>query len=62
MKYLDEFKIMRAINTIYVSYTWEIEDQKQIVNKLEQACKLRGIRLLRDKSEFVDKEAIRNNI
>ncbi|MEF8701409.1 MAG: hypothetical protein V5B33_19285 [Candidatus Accumulibacter sp. UW20] len=38
--------------SVYVSYAWKEEEQKPLVDKLEQACAARGIALLRDKGQI----------
>ncbi len=56
---------MNSINTssnIYVSYAWKVEEQKQIVDKLEQACQHQGMSLLRDKQELNYKDSIRQDM
>jgi internalin A len=45
---------------IYVSYSWQAEKEKQVVDKLEEACKKRSIVLKRDRSEISYKDSIRN--
>ena len=49
----------KTSNQIYVSYAWEVEEQNNIVDKLEQACEDRGLTLLRDKNELDYKGSIR---
>jgi hypothetical protein len=46
-------------SNVYVSYAWKVENQNQLVDKLELACDQRGIKLLRDKNEIGYKESIR---
>jgi len=46
-------------NKIYVSYAWKVEDQNNIVDRLEETCLLHDITLLRDKKELDYKDSIR---
>jgi hypothetical protein len=38
-----------SIDSVYISYSWKVEEQKRVVDKLEQACQKRGIGLQWDK-------------
>jgi tetratricopeptide (TPR) repeat protein len=39
-------------SSVYVSYAWKEEEQNRLVDKLEQACAARGIKLRRDKNQI----------
>jgi hypothetical protein len=41
-----------STDSVYVSYSWKVEEQNLVVDKLEQACQKRGIELQRDKKRI----------
>ncbi|MBN8455325.1 toll/interleukin-1 receptor domain-containing protein [Accumulibacter sp.] len=45
--------------SVYVSYAWKEEAQKRLVDKLEQACAARGIKLRRDRTSIGYGDSIR---
>lgn len=49
-----------STDSVYVSYSWTVEKEKLIVDRLEQACQKRGIALKRDRSEINYKDSIRD--
>jgi hypothetical protein len=49
-----------SIDSVYISYSWTVEKEKLIVDRLEQACQKRGIALKRDRSEINYKDSIRD--
>jgi len=46
--------------SVYVSYAWQEEDQKRLVDKLAEACVARGIELRRDKTSIGYGDSIRH--
>lgn len=48
-----------SVSKVYASYAWEVENQTQILGKLEEACRPHGIKLMRDKNEIRYRESIR---
>lgn len=46
-------------DSVYVSYSWGAEDQTRLVDKLEAACRKRGIELKRDKKQIGYGQSIR---
>ena len=48
-----------SADSVYVSYSWKVEEQKRIVDKLEQACQKRGIELQQDKKHIGYGDSIR---
>lgn len=49
----------KVLSSVYVSYAWVPEKEKQIVQRLEEACNNRGIILHRDKNNIFYGESIR---
>ena len=47
------------LDSVYVSYSWKVEEQNFVVDKLEQACLKRGIELQRDKKRIGYSDSIR---
>src|SRR5918999_1284131 len=47
------------LDSVYVSYSWKVEEQNLVVDKLEQACLKRGIELQRDKKRIGYSDSIR---
>lgn len=48
-----------SASKVYASYAWKVEDQTQILSRLEEACRPYGIKLMRDKDEIKYRESIR---
>ena len=48
-----------SVDSVYVSYAWQAEDETRLVDKLEEACRKRGIELRRDRNEIDYGESIR---
>jgi TIR domain len=48
-----------SADSIYVSYSWKVEEQNLMVDKLEQACLKHGIELQRDKKRIGYSDSIR---
>jgi hypothetical protein len=48
-----------SIDSVYVSYSWKVEEQNLVVDKLEQACQKHGIELQRDKKRIGYGDSIR---
>jgi hypothetical protein len=49
-----------SVSKVYASYAWKVEDQTQMLGRLEEACRPYGIKLMRDKDEIRYRESIRN--
>jgi hypothetical protein len=49
----------RPIDSVYVSYSWGAEEETRLVDKLEEACRKRGIELKRDKKQIDYGDSIR---
>src|SRR5918992_1823593 len=47
------------LDSVYVSYSWKVEEQNLMVERLEQACRNRGIELKRDRNEIDYGDSIR---
>jgi TIR domain len=49
-----------STDSVYVSYSWTVEKEKLIVDRLEQACQKHGVALKRDRNEINYKDSIRD--